>query len=264
MKRMSAFRVDISFMKKIRFGKTVKKMALHGYINAPFLSKSIIVFLTVFVFNLLVPLGDAGANMLPAPTRPWLNAGVSEQLSVDYSAKKEAGQKKIFEELPVLFQKIIGRKKPQDDRYLSDNVSYDDKLLAQISDVSGDEEWACLRETVYFEARGESIAGQIAVAEVILNRVENPKFPASVCEVVYQRNSRGCQFSFYCDGLPENMINSKAKDRAGRIARLMLDGAPRQLTNGATYFHTHYVKPRWAKVYEKTAFIGAHIFYKIP
>ena len=100
--------------------------------------------------------------------------------------------------------------------------------------------------------------------EVILNRVESPTFPQTICGVVNQGNSRGCQFSFTCDGRPENIRDRGVWTVAGKIARAMIDGAPRKLTDGATYFHTPAVKPSWAKRFEKTTKIGRHIFYRAP
>lgn len=133
-------------------------------------------------------------------------------------------------------------------------------LMAQPA-PKGDAEWECLKTALYFEARGETIEGQFAVAEVILNRVDSLRYPNTVCGVVQQGGSRHCQFSFNCDGKTEAMADPDAEAISGRIARVMLDGAPRNLTDGAMYFHTLGVKPSWSKRFEKTASIGAHLFY---
>ncbi|MDX5349220.1 MAG: cell wall hydrolase [Paracoccaceae bacterium] len=137
-----------------------------------------------------------------------------------------------------------------------------DWLMAQ-SAPAGDAEWQCLTEALYFEARGESLEGQIAVAEVILNRIDSPLYPSTVCGVVKQRGGGGCQFSYVCDG-KKRMREAGAADLAGRIARAMLDGAPRLLTDGATHFHTRHVRPGWSKRFAHTASIGAHLFYRQP
>jgi spore germination cell wall hydrolase CwlJ-like protein len=129
---------------------------------------------------------------------------------------------------------------------------------------NGGEDWQCLTEALYFEARGESLDGQIAVAEVILNRVDSPLYPRTVCGVVKQRGGGGCQFSYVCDGRTDRMRDRASADRAGRIARAMLDGAPRVLTEGATHFHTRGVKPGWSRRFDRTAAIGAHLFYRHP
>lgn len=136
-------------------------------------------------------------------------------------------------------------------------------LLAQPA-PEGDAEWQCLTEALYFEARGESLDGQVAVAEVILNRVASPLYPRTVCGVVNQRGGGGCQFSYTCDGRTTKMRETGAADLAGRIARAMLDGAPRLLTEGATHFHSHGVRPGWSKRFSHTATIGAHAFYRQP
>ena len=84
--------------------------------------------------------------------------------------------------------------------------------------------WACLTEALYFEARGESLVGQVAVAEVILNRVDSRRYPNTVCSVVRQGegNGRGCQFSYRCDGLSDAMHERKAREQVGKVAWVML------------------------------------------
>ncbi len=113
----------------------------------------------------------------------------------------------------------------------------------------------CLAEALYFEACGEGSQGQRAVAEVILNRVDHPRFPKTVCGVVNQRG----QFTYNKNG----RIREKGTyARVHKIAQAALSGAPRTLTNGATYFHTRAVKPSWTRRFERTTRIGAHIFYR--
>lgn len=141
---------------------------------------------------------------------------------------------------------------------------YSDGWLATQPVPTGDAQWNCLKTALYFEARGETLKGQFAVAEVILNRVDSPSYPATVCGVVKQSGGGGCQFSYNCDGARDVMGERGAADRAGRIARLMLDGAPRTLTLGATHFHTRAVRPSWARRFPQTAAIGAHLFYRQP
>lgn len=126
---------------------------------------------------------------------------------------------------------------------------------ARVSSKGG-ESMKCLTEALYFEARGEPVKGQRAVAEVILNRVDHPSFPKSVCGVVNQRG----QFSYKGGSL--RMRDGNAAARAARIAAEALAGAPRTLTGGATYFHTAQVRPSWSKRFTRTARIGAHIFYR--
>ena len=130
--------------------------------------------------------------------------------------------------------------------------------------ATGGAQWQCLTEALYFEARGESIRGQIAVAEVILNRVASKRFPNTVCGVVHQGTGKKyqCQFTYTCDGIPERVNEPKAYERVGKVARMMLDGAPRNLSGGATYYHTTAVRPRWARKFRKTARLGVHLFYR--
>ena len=108
-----------------------------------------------------------------------------------------------------------------------------------------DAEMRCLSEALYFEARGESVRGQFAVAEVILNRVDSTLYPDTVCGVIHQGTGRKyqCQFTYTCDGIPD-VINEKAAfDVSAKVASVMVSGAPRALTDGATHYHTKAVRP---------------------
>ena len=140
------------------------------------------------------------------------------------------------------------------------SLRYDSGWLSAQPAAAGGKEWSCLAQALYFEARGESVKGQFAVAEVILNRVDNPRYPNSVCGVVNQ----GCQFSYTCDGAPETIREKAAFARVGKVAGIMLNGAPRELTDGATHYHTVAVNPRWASKFPMTAQIGVHRFYRQP
>ncbi|QQA43720.1 cell wall hydrolase [Pelagovum pacificum] len=143
---------------------------------------------------------------------------------------------------------------------------YDSAYLAGLPAASGGSQWYCLTEALYFEARGESVEGLFAVGEVILNRTEDPRFPGSVCGVVNEGTGRqfACQFTYTCDGRPEHIGESVAWDRVGKIARLLMDGAPRALTSGATHYHTHQVAPNWSRAYPRTTTVGLHHFYRWP
>ncbi|WP_425073116.1 cell wall hydrolase [Sagittula sp. S175] len=142
-------------------------------------------------------------------------------------------------------------------------IRYDAQWLAAQPQAQGGAEWECLSEALYFEARGESVQGLFAVAEVIMNRVSSPKFPGSVCGVVNQGTGRkyACQFTYTCDGRPEEIHEPASWERVGKVAKMMLSGAPRPLTRGATYYHTNAVRPKWATVFTRTASIGDHVFY---
>ena len=145
-------------------------------------------------------------------------------------------------------------------------ISYDPAFLASLPPASGGDEWRCLSEALYFEARGETVRGMFAVAEVILNRVDSARYPGSVCGVINQGTGRkyACQFTYTCDGRAETIGEPRAYARVGKVARLMLDGAPRDLTAGATHYHTKSVNPSWARRFPRTASIGYHYFYRQP
>lgn len=146
------------------------------------------------------------------------------------------------------------------------NVSYTKDWLAAQPGVGKGADWRCLAEALYFEARGESVQGQFAVAEVILNRVDHADFPDDVCSVIHQGTGRKyqCQFTYTCDGHKEVINEPRAFKQVGKIAHLMVAGAPRPLTKGATHYHTRAVSPRWSRVYPRVATIGVHHFYKRP
>jgi spore germination cell wall hydrolase CwlJ-like protein len=131
-------------------------------------------------------------------------------------------------------------------------------------EAEGGNEWECLTEALYFEARGETVKGQFAVAEVILNRVKSDRFPGSTCGVINQGTGKKyqCQFTYTCDGQKETIHEPRAYERVSKVARLALDGVAPKITQGATHYHTKAVKPRWSRVYTKTASIGTHIFYR--
>ena len=152
------------------------------------------------------------------------------------------------------FPKSVGKEE-------TGQIDYTLDWLAAQADPTGDVQWECLKTALYFESRGENLEGQFAVAEVIMNRVDSVRYPNTICGVVQQGGSKSCQFSFNCDGKAEVMYDPQAADIAGRIARVMMDGAARNLTDGAMYFHTRGVKPNWSKKFAQTASIGAHLFY---
>ena len=121
----------------------------------------------------------------------------------------------------------------------------------------------CLTTAVYYEARGESAAGQAAVAQVVLNRVRAPGFPKSVCAVVYQgAGGRGCQFSFACDNIVDRGLAGAAWTRARSIATRALAGFVMQEVGNATHFHASRVSPGWGSGLRQVAQIGLHVFYR--
>lgn len=130
--------------------------------------------------------------------------------------------------------------------------------------VSEKELW-CMATAIYFEARGESYRGQIAVGQVVMNRVAHRLYPDTICAVVFQNQQmrNACQFSFACDGIPETVTDKKSWDQAMKIARGVIDGTlylPE--VEKATHYHATYVYPDWAPRLKKVTKIGHHIFYK--
>lgn len=144
------------------------------------------------------------------------------------------------------------------------SVEFSRNWVDALPEADGGKDRACLSEALYFEARGETVKGQFAVAEVILNRVESGRFPNSVCGVIHQGTGKRyqCQFTYTCDGRAEHIAEPAAYDRVAKVARLILDGKSQALTDGATHYHTTNVNPRWARVYKRTAKIGVHLFYR--
>jgi len=125
----------------------------------------------------------------------------------------------------------------------------------------------CLARAIYFEARSESRTGQIAVANVIMNRKVNRYYPNTVCRVVNQGAKRrtGCQFSFRCDGQSDIPRNKKSWRASIEIANLVMEGKLRDARlRGVTHYHADYVYPKWAKQFRRVAKIGKHIFYVAP
>lgn len=122
----------------------------------------------------------------------------------------------------------------------------------------------CLATAIYFEARGESMNGQIAVGQVILNRVRSPQFPETICGVVYQgQMAPGCQFSFACDGKTDIPRNDAQWAQAQSLARKITSGEVWLPDVGySTYYHANYVRPQWVNDMSRIDTIGRHIFYK--
>jgi spore germination cell wall hydrolase CwlJ-like protein len=123
----------------------------------------------------------------------------------------------------------------------------------------------CLAEAVYFEARGEAVRGQIAVAQVVMNRAFSGFYPNTVCGVVYQNKHRhlACQFTFACDNNPDVIREPDMWERAKKIAKAMLDG---QLwlpeVDKSTHYHAYYVHPSWVSEMKRMYKFGVHTFYR--
>jgi hypothetical protein len=136
------------------------------------------------------------------------------------------------------------------------------KIIAQRRTRLAEED--CLAKAVYFEARTETELGQLAVAKVILNRTKDPLYPKTICGVVYQGSDRrnSCQFSFACDGLPDEVRSKQAWTRSKQVAHKALAGdQTMRIMGAATHYHADYVRPRWSYQMKKLIKIGRHIFY---
>ena len=121
----------------------------------------------------------------------------------------------------------------------------------------------CLATAIYYEAANEPDDGQRAVAQVVLNRVHHPAFPATVCGVVFQGSERaGCQFSFACDGAMARAPAAAAWRRASKVAAAALAGSVFAPVGLATHYHTYAVKPAWNRSLVMTGAFGAHFFHR--
>lgn len=140
-------------------------------------------------------------------------------------------------------------------------------FIVHTSTTARREQLHCLALNIYWEARSEPVTGQLAVAAVTLNRVQNPRFPSNVCDVVRQggeiRRHR-CQFSWWCDGKKDDPKDAESWRRANTLARLSTAGIVDDPTRGALWYHADYVNPYWAEKKERVAQIGRHIFYVLP
>jgi spore germination cell wall hydrolase CwlJ-like protein len=128
------------------------------------------------------------------------------------------------------------------------------------------EERKCLAQAIYFEAGYEPRIGQLAVADVVLNRVKHPAYPDSICGVVFEGSHRktGCQFTFTCDGSMRRPVNKRRYEQAEELAGTVLAGLRAPVSRNATHYHADYVDPYWAPTLTPTAVIGTHKFYRFP
>jgi len=136
--------------------------------------------------------------------------------------------------------------------------------------AGNEEEW-CLAQNIYYEARGSNLADQLAVADVVLNRVQDTRYPNTICGVVKQglKHPNGqmkrnqCQFSWYCDGKSDYPTDKDAWVNAQQRAYMMMvHGDFRGISEGATHYHANYVQPRWARNFDLVGRIGVHVFYR--
>ncbi len=138
------------------------------------------------------------------------------------------------------------------------------EIFKRITPAAPAGEIECLALNIYFEARGEPEAGQLAVGHVVMNRVASARFPATVCGVIRQgghlRRYR-CQFSWWCDGRSDKPRNKRLWEKSAELALNVYWGRSVDPTEGALWYHADYVKPSWRKDFERGPKIGRHIFY---
>jgi spore germination cell wall hydrolase CwlJ-like protein len=165
------------------------------------------------------------------------------------------------------FDSILTGKDPNNGRFVPE-ISPEDHAWAATAlpaTVFSAAEQKCLTAGIYFEARGESLKGQAAVAQVILNRVRNPAYPDTICAVVYQgENLRtGCQFSFTCDRIPDLVLAPWHWKTAKEVAMAVTAGKIWLPEIGSsTHYHATYVRPNWGPTMKRVAKIGKHVFYR--
>jgi spore germination cell wall hydrolase CwlJ-like protein len=141
------------------------------------------------------------------------------------------------------------------------------KPQAQSVDPSGEEPLAdaitCLARTIYWEAKRKDVAEMEAIASVVMNRLGHKGFPNTICGVVKQGQEQGaCQFSWWCDGRPDEALEEEPYAIAKEISRRALNRQLKDQSAGALYFHHRKVAPNWSNEYIRTVEVGEHVFYK--
>ncbi|MBX7482229.1 cell wall hydrolase [Qipengyuania qiaonensis] len=194
-------------------------------------------------------------------------SGANAQVAAQATEVTAAEAQLTEEVVPVFVEKPVVQELPEDaevpSRDSSDDVPQADSLRELVSQMPTtgqlSEELRCLAGAVYFESRGEPLDGQLAVAQVIINRAEDNRFPSSYCGVVYQRS----QFSFVKRGrMPHIRTGSTAWKRAEAIARIAHRGLWDSLASDALFFHANYVRPVWSHRKVALATIDTHVFYR--
>ena len=141
------------------------------------------------------------------------------------------------------------------------------KPQAQSVDPTGgeplDDAITCLARSIYWEAKRKDVAEMEAIANVVMNRLGHKGFPQTICGVVKQGHEQGaCQFSWWCDGRPDDAREDEPYALAKEIARKALNRQLKDRSQGAFYFHNRKVTPNWSNEYIKTVEVGEHLFYK--
>ena len=193
-------------------------------------------------------------------------SGANAQVAAQ-AAQNTAPDAQLTEEVvPVFVEKEVGQELPETpeaDTEIPATETQASSLRELVATMpaagSLSEEMQCLAGAVYFESRGEPLDGQLAVAQVIINRAESGQFPESYCSVVHQRS----QFSFVKNGrMPQPRTSSAAWTRAKAIARIAHRGLWDSAADDSLYFHAKYVRPSWSRKKVARATIDSHIFYR--
>jgi hypothetical protein len=201
---------------------------------------------------------DRKADRLNAPvTEVALRSGGSDR-GVSMFTEFAAGNLQLA---PAL---AGGAPSPQTIAYRPSEVGLSFKYKGESQAEFEERERRCLSTAIYFEARSEPLQGQIAVGQVIMNRVRSPQFPQTICGVVYQgQMAPGCQFSFACDGKTDTPRQDSHWALAQKLARQITSGQVWLPEIGySTFYHADYVSPQWKSAMNKIDTIGRHIFYK--
>jgi Cell Wall Hydrolase len=201
--------------------------------------------------------GRKSDRLNPPVTEVALRGGGSSDRGVSMFTEFAAGHLRLA---PAL----VGAPTPQTIAYHPSESGLGFKYKGESQAEFEERERRCLSTAIYFEARGEPLQGQIAVGQVILNRVRSPQFPETICGVVYQgQMAPGCQFSFACDGKTDTPKNDSHWALAQKLARQITSGQVWLSEIGySTFYHADYVSPQWKSAMNKIDSIGRHIFYK--
>lgn len=216
----------------------------------------------------------AGTMAMPAIAQKASNQRVGTiltQTAMDFRRLPEENYSSVAQSPAVVrLTELYG----PDAQFETDLNKFEFDLNAIVSDRQGDIRQAkaelaqqrCLAEAIYYEARSETRSGQIAVAQVVQNRVRSKHYPDTICGVVYQGAERrtGCQFSFTCDGSTEREPKGASWRMSKAVAKMVVTQPPRNLVNRSTHYHTTEVNPVWSGTLEKTRTVGSHIFYRFP
>lgn len=202
---------------------------------------------------------DAGDNDEPGPRMSVAALHPNAAAALDAIAGIAPGSRENLGDVP------LPDTMPEQLAYARANAPVSSEPLEPEELKVSDRELWCMATAIYFEARGESYRGQVAVAQVVMNRTKDHRYPDTICGVVFQNQHKrnACQFSFACDGIPEVVNERKPWEQAEDIAAKVTSGALYLAEVGdATHYHATYVRPAWAPRMDKVTQIGLHVFYK--